>query len=60
MAAKRSGMKEIILSEDNRKDIEEINEVYLKGLKFHYVKTIKDVWDIALTNQKVPNAIKVN
>ena len=60
LAAKRSGMKEIILSEDNRKDIEEINEVYLKGLKFHYVKTIKDVWDIALTNQKVPNAIKVN
>lgn len=60
LAAKRSGMKEIILSEDNRKDIEEISAVYLKGLKFHYVKTIKDVWDIALTNQKVPNALKVN
>ena len=60
LAAKRSGMKEIILSEDNRKDIEEINEVYLKGLTFHYVKTIKDVWNIALTNQKVPNALKLN
>lgn len=60
LAAKRSGMKEIILSEENRKDIEEINEIYLKGLTFHYVKTIKDVWDIALTNQKVPNALKVS
>lgn len=60
LAAKRSGMKEIILSEDNRKDIEEINEIYLKGLTFHYVKTIKDVWDIALTNQKVSNPLKLN
>lgn len=60
LAAKRSGMKEIILSEENRKDIEEINEMYLSGLTFHYVKTIKDVWDIALTNQKVPHAINVN
>ncbi len=59
LAAKRSGMKEIILSEDNRKDIEEINEIYLKGLTFHYVKTIKDVWDIALTSQKVPNALTI-
>lgn len=60
LAAKRSGMKEIILSEDNRKDIEEINEIYLKGLTFHYVKTIKDVWDIALTNQKVAHPLKLN
>ena len=60
LAAKRSGMKEIILSEENRKDIEEINEVYLKGLTFHYVKTIKDVWDIALTSQKVSHALKLN
>ncbi len=59
LAAKRSGMKVIILSEDNRKDIEEINEIYLKGLTFHYVKTIKDVWDIALTSQKVPNALTI-
>ena len=60
LAAKRSGMKEIILSEDNRKDIEEINEIYLKGLTFHYVKTIKDVWNIALTNQKVSQPLKLN
>lgn len=59
LAAKRSGMKEIILSEENRKDIEEINEMYLKGLTFHYVKSIKDVWDIALTSQKVPNALTI-
>ncbi len=37
LAAKRAGIKEIILCKDNRKDIEEINEVYLKGLTFHYV-----------------------
>lgn len=60
LAAKRSGMKEIILSEENRKDIEEISKEYLKGLKFHYVKTIKDVWDIALTSQKVPHALQVS
>ena len=60
LAAKRSGMKEIILSEENRKDIEEINEIYLKGLTFHYVKTIKDVWDIALTTQKVPHALTID
>ena len=59
LAAKRSGIKEVILSEENRKDIEEINEMYLKGLTFHYVNTIKDVWDIALTSQKVPHALKI-
>lgn len=60
LAAKRSGIKDVILSEENRKDIEEISEVYLKGLSFHYVRTIKDVWDIALTNQKVANALKID
>ena len=59
LAAKRSGIKEVILSEENRKDIEEINEMYLKGLTFHYVNTIKDVWDIALTSQKVPHALNI-
>ena len=60
LAAKRSGIKDVVLSEENRKDVEEISETYLKGLTFHYVKTIKDVWDIALTNQKVPNALKID
>ena len=48
LAAKRAGIKEIILSEENRKDIEEIKEIYIKGLEFHFVKTITDVLKIAL------------
>jgi ATP-dependent Lon protease len=60
LAAKRADIKEIVLSADNKKDIEEINAKYLKGLTFHYVKSMKEVIDIALTNQKVKNAVKVN
>ena len=56
LAAKRSKIKEIILCEQNRKDIEEINATYLKGLTFHYVKEMKEVIDLAITNQKVVNA----
>ena len=56
LAAKRSKIKEIILCEQNRKDIEEINAIYLKGLSFHYVKEMKEVIDLAITNQKVVNA----
>ena len=48
LAAKRANIKEIILCEDNRKDIEEIKQAYLKGLTFHYVTDIKEVLDIAL------------
>lgn len=48
LAAKRAGIKEILLSADNKKDLEEIKDVYLKGLKFHFVKTISDVLDYAL------------
>lgn len=60
LAAKRAGINEIILCEDNRKDIEDINEVYLKNLKFHYIKTMTDVIDIALMNEKVANALVIN
>jgi ATP-dependent Lon protease len=56
LAAKRSKIKEIILCEDNRKDIEEINPTYLKGLTFHYVCDMKQVIDFAVTSQKVKNA----
>ena len=56
LAAKRAGIKEIILCKDNRKDIEEIKESYLEGLTFHYVNTIKEVIDIALTDEKIKNA----
>ncbi|MAN27081.1 MULTISPECIES: endopeptidase La [Mesonia] len=58
LAAKRARIKEIILCEENRKDIEEIKEDYLKGLTFHYVSEMKDVLKFALTNQKVKNAKK--
>jgi len=56
LAAKRSKIKEIILCEDNRKDIEEINPTYLKGLTFYYVCDMKQVIDFAVTSQKVKNA----
>jgi ATP-dependent Lon protease len=48
LAAKRAGLKEIILCKQNEKDINEINTEYIKGLKFHYVKTMQEVLDIAL------------
>ncbi|WP_159521954.1 endopeptidase La [Sunxiuqinia indica] len=48
LAAKRAGIKEVLLSVDNEKDLEEIKDVYLKGLKFHFVKNISDVLDFAL------------
>ena len=53
LAAKRAGIKDIILCEENRKDIDEIKPEYLKGLSFHYVNTIKDVTDFALLDEKV-------
>ena len=43
LAAKRAGVTTIVISEDNRKDVEDIKEIYVKGLDFHYVKTIDDV-----------------
>ena len=52
LAAKRAGIKEIILCEKNRKDIEEINERYLKGLKFHFVDEMYQVLEIALLKEK--------
>jgi ATP-dependent Lon protease len=58
LAAKRSGIKEIILSEDNRKDISEIKEIYVKGLVFHFVKTIQEVVEIAVLKQKIKNPQK--
>ena len=57
LAAKRAGIKEIILCDENRKNIEEIQPVYLEGLTFHYVKDIKEVLQLALTDEKVNGAI---
>lgn len=53
LAAKRAKIKEIILSESNRKDIDEINAKYLKGLQFHFVKEMEEVIALAVTDQKV-------
>lgn len=60
LAAKRAGIKEIILSEENRKNIEEIQDIYLKGLTFYYVKDVKEVFAIALTDEKVADAIDLS
>ena len=59
LAAKRANIKEIILSEKNEKDILDIKSHYLKGLTFHYVKTMEEVLAIALLNQKVNKAKKI-
>jgi len=59
LAARRAGITDIILSEDNRKDIEEIKSTYLTGLRFHYVREMIDVLKIALLNEKVRNPIKM-
>lgn len=53
LAAKRAKITEIILCEENRQDVEEINAEYLKGLTFHYVQTMKEVIDLAVTDEKV-------
>ncbi len=49
LAAKRAGLKEIIMCSQNEKDVTEINQQYIKGIKFHYVKNMQQVLDIALT-----------
>ncbi len=59
LAAKRAKIKEIILCNENKRDIEEINQEYLKGLTFHYVNEMSEVIDIAITKQKVKNAKKL-
>lgn len=59
LAAKRATIKEIILCKENKRDIDEIKPEYLKGLTFHYVDTMKEVIDLAITNQKVKNAKKI-
>ncbi|WP_405226070.1 endopeptidase La [Dokdonia sp. Asnod1-B02] len=56
LAAKRARIKEILLCEQNRRDIEEIKQDYLKGLTFHYVSDMSEVLELALTKQKVKNA----
>lgn len=59
LAAKRAGVKEIILSKDNEKDIGEIKDIYVRGLEFSYVNNIMDVIDLSLLKQKVQKAKKI-
>ena len=58
LAAKRAGIKDIVMCEENRKNIEEIPEMYLKGLSFHYVNDVSEVLNFALLDEKVTNAIE--
>jgi ATP-dependent Lon protease len=55
LAAKRAGITDIVLCQENEKDILEIPEMYLKGVNFHYVEDVQDVWAFALTDEKVKN-----
>lgn len=59
LAAKRAGITDIVMCKENRKDIEEIPEKYLKGVTFHYVENVQDVWDFALTDEIVENPIEI-
>lgn len=60
LAAKRAGIKEIILCLQNEKDILDIDQSYLKGMTFHYVQNMFEVLDLALTSEKVKNPINLN
>lgn len=60
LAAKRAGITDILISEENRKDIEEINTRYVEGLKFHFVEDVQDVLRFALLEEKVAHAIELS
>lgn len=60
LAAKRAGIREIVICKDNRKDVEDIPEMYLKGVTFHYVDTVEDVLQYALLQEKVKNPIDLS
>ena len=59
LAARRAGIKEIIISRENQKDVEDIKEIYRKGLNFHYIDTIIQVIDYALLKEQVKNPLKI-
>ena len=59
LAAKRANINEVILCDQNKPDVNEINKKYIKGLKFHYVSEMSEVIKIALTNQPVKNSKKL-
>ena len=59
LAAKRAGLTDIVISKDNRPDIDEIEERYLKGLTFHFVENVKEVLAYALLDEQVNNPIAI-
>ncbi len=59
LAAKRAGITDIVMCRDNKKDIDEIPEIYRKGVSFHYVENVQDVWDFALTDETVDNPVNL-
>ena len=60
LAARRAGIKDIILPKDNQKDIDEIKPVYLKGVTFHYVSQMIEVINLALTSKKAASPLEIN
>ena len=58
LAAKRAGITDIVMCRENEKDINEIPDIYLKGVTFHYVENIQDVWNFALTDELVEHPMK--
>ena len=58
LAAKRAGITDIVMCQENRKDIEEIPQMYLEGVNFHYVENVQDVWAFALTDEIVDKPLK--
>lgn len=57
LAAKRAGITDIVMCAENRKDVEEIPEEYRRGVEFHYVENVTDVWNFALTDEMVDNPL---
>ena len=58
LAAKRAGITDIVMCRENEKDINEIPEIYLKGVTFHFVENVQEVWDFALTDELVDHPQK--
>jgi ATP-dependent Lon protease len=60
LAAKRAGIKEVVLCKQNEKDIQDIKPDYIEGMEFHIVNNMFEVLDLALTQQKVKNPVNLN
>ena len=59
LAAKRAGITDIVMCAENQRDVEEIPEIYRKGVTFHYVENVQQVWDFALTDELVAHPVQL-